>query len=131
MTDLDVKQVEIHKRITFLNYLKDSFPKGINLALIIIGAISLTGTIGEIWIVSKLLEMEVVRDQVIKERKASFQEMHQLKMGVDSALHNNNQNTITLGEIKLYLKNQEIRGLQNRIALDSIQSILVHKHHKE
>lgn len=86
MTELDLKQAKAHERIHFLNRLRDLFPRGLQLAVMITAVLSFAGVIGECWVLSKLYDVDAIREQSIKERRQSALELHIVKMQVDSAL---------------------------------------------
>lgn len=126
MTDTEYNAAAAKKRLTFLDYLADSLPKGTKLGLLINGILSIVIVVGLILVFSKQLASETIRDQSIKERRQMAAELHALKLEVDSALSNNNRNTHTLDEVLLKLTQAELRGLQNKSSMDTIKSILFH-----
>lgn len=130
MTELDLKQAKAHERLSFLNHLRDLFPKGLQLAVMVTGVLSLAGVIGECWVLSKLYDVDAIREQSIKERRQSAAELHQLKMEVDSALSNNNRNTHTLDQVSLKMAQAELRGVINKSSMDTLkyyQKQILHK----
>lgn len=130
MTQTEYNAAVAKKRLTFLEYLADSLPKGTKLGLLVNGILSIIILIGLILVFSKQLAQEAVRDQAIKERRQMAAELHSLKLEVDSALSNNNRNTHTLDEVLLKLTQAELRGLQNKSSMDTIKSILFNNHLK-